>query len=148
MWRIFFICCFMAQLLKFIVNYYILLHPLNGLFSRTTWVSWHQTGKPFWISMKQEIMGGSGISWIICKSFALRSRQIPHQHLITKFFYRPNALPVTQPTATKHWVLFPDSDLLLQYLYFVPFPRYYHFSKCKWLPATLRSLSHLTLKFK
>jgi len=24
-----------------------LLHPFNGLFSRTTWVSWHQKGKPF-----------------------------------------------------------------------------------------------------
>ena len=34
-----------------------LLHPFNGLFSRTTWVSRHQNGKPFWILMKQEVMG-------------------------------------------------------------------------------------------
>jgi len=27
---------------------------MNGLFSRTTWVSQHQKGKPFWILMKQE----------------------------------------------------------------------------------------------
>jgi len=27
----------------------LLLHPFNGLFSRTTWVSWHQKGKLFWI---------------------------------------------------------------------------------------------------
>jgi len=27
-------------------------HPFNGLFSRTTWVSQHQTVKPFWILMK------------------------------------------------------------------------------------------------
>jgi len=33
------------------------LHPFNGLFSRTTWVSQHQKGKPFWILMKQEMMG-------------------------------------------------------------------------------------------
>ena len=31
------------------------LHPFNSLFSRTTWVSWHQ--KPFWISLEQEMMG-------------------------------------------------------------------------------------------
>ena len=47
-------------------------------------------------------MSGSGISWAICKS-APRSRQItmpaPH-HFV---FYRPDALPATQPTASKHW---------------------------------------------
>jgi len=32
-------------------------HTFNGLFSRTTWVSRHQKGKPFWILLKQEIMG-------------------------------------------------------------------------------------------
>jgi len=31
------------------------LHPFNGLFSRTTWISWHQKGKTFWILMKQEM---------------------------------------------------------------------------------------------
>jgi len=35
----------------------VVLQPFNGLFSRTTWVSWHQKGKPFWILMKQEMMG-------------------------------------------------------------------------------------------
>jgi len=34
-----------------------LLHPFNGLFSRTTWLSWHQKGKPFWTLLKQEMMG-------------------------------------------------------------------------------------------
>ena len=34
-----------------------LLHPFNGLFSRTTWASWHQKGKPFWILLEQEMMG-------------------------------------------------------------------------------------------
>jgi len=49
----------------------LLLHPFNCLFCRTTWVSWQQKDKPFWILMKQEMMGGSGISWTICKSFNL-----------------------------------------------------------------------------
>ena len=37
--------------------YLLLLHPFNGLFSRTTWVSRHQKGKPFWILLKQDMMG-------------------------------------------------------------------------------------------
>jgi len=51
------------------------LHPFNGLFSRTTWVSRHPKGKPFWILMKQRQCGSSG-SWTICKSFTLCFRQI------------------------------------------------------------------------
>jgi len=34
-----------------------LLHPFNGLFSWTTWVSRHQKGKPLWILLQQEMMG-------------------------------------------------------------------------------------------
>jgi len=29
----------------------------NCIFSMTTWVNWHQKGKPFWILIKQEMMG-------------------------------------------------------------------------------------------
>ena len=47
-------------------------------------------------------MSGSGIRWDICKS-APRSRQtttpVPHHSV----FYRPDALPAAQPTASKHW---------------------------------------------
>jgi len=35
----------------------LLLHLFNGLFSRTTWISRHQKGKPFWILLEQEMMG-------------------------------------------------------------------------------------------
>ena len=59
--------------------------------------------KPIWILVKQETVSGSGISWAICKS-ALRSRQItmpaPHHSV----FYRLDALPAAQPTASKHWM--------------------------------------------
>jgi len=41
---------------------------------------------PFWILTKQEMMGGSDVSWTICKSFALRSRQTTTQHVFTYFF--------------------------------------------------------------
>jgi len=58
--------------------------------------------KPIWILLKQETGSGSGISLAVCKS-AHHSRQItmpvPHHSV----FYRPDALPATQPTASKHW---------------------------------------------
>ena len=51
--------------------------------------------KPVWISLKQEILSGSGISWPACKS-APRSRQIttptPHHSIVTgrMLFLSPN----------------------------------------------------------
>ena len=36
----------------------LLLHLFNGLFSRTTWLGWHQKGKPFWILLEKEMMAG------------------------------------------------------------------------------------------
>ena len=77
-------------------------HPFNGPFSGNTQVSRYQKGKPIWILLKQETVSGSGISWAICKS-APRSRQItmPASHRLV--FYRPDALPAAQPTASKHW---------------------------------------------
>jgi len=47
-------------------------------------------------------VSGRGIGWAICKSTP-RSKQIttpaPHHSV----FYRPDALPAAQPTASKHW---------------------------------------------
>jgi len=66
--------------------------------------SWAGTRKAklIWILLKQETLSGSGISWAICKS-APSSRQItmpaPHHSV----FYRSDALPAAQPTASKHW---------------------------------------------
>ena len=58
--------------------------------------------KPIWILLKPETVSGHDISWAIRKS-ASRSRQIttpaPHHSV----FYRPDALPAAQPTASKHW---------------------------------------------
>ena len=60
--------------------------------------------KPIWILLMQETVSGSGTSWAICKS-APRSRQTttpaPHHSV----FYRPDALPAAQPTASKHWLI-------------------------------------------
>ena len=76
-------------------------HQFNGPLSGTTRVSWYQKGKPILILLKQETVSGNGIIWAICKS-APHSRQIttpaPHHSV----FYRPDALPAAQPTASKH----------------------------------------------
>ena len=60
--------------------------------------------KPIWILLKQKTVSGSGISWAVLKS-APRSRLIampaPHHSV----FHRPDALPATQLTATKHCLL-------------------------------------------
>jgi len=58
--------------------------------------------KPIWILLKQETVSGSGISWAECKS-ATSSRQITMPAPHYSVFYRPDALPAAQPTASKHW---------------------------------------------
>ena len=77
--------------------------PFNGPFSGTTQVSRYQKSKTNLDFTEQETVSGSGISWAICK-FAPHSRQIampaPHHSV----FYRPDALPAAQPTASKHWM--------------------------------------------
>ena len=72
-------------------------------FSGTTWVSRYQKDKPFWILLKQRWWGGIGISWTVCKLFALCSRQITMPAPHHSDFYGLDALPDTQPTASKHW---------------------------------------------
>jgi len=82
----------------------LLLHPFNGLFSRTTWVSQYQKSKTS-LDLNEArddgVLECSGISWSICK-YAPRSRQIttptPHHSV----FNRPDALPDAQPTVSKH----------------------------------------------
>jgi len=86
----------------------LLLHPFNGLFSRTTWVSWNQKGKTSLdLNEAREdwVLGGNGISWTICKQSAPHSRvQTDPNHTNTSSlnFYRPDDLPAAQPTASKH----------------------------------------------
>ena len=58
--------------------------------------------KPVWILLKQETVSGSGISRAVCKS-APHTRQITTPAPHYSVFYRPDALPATQPTVSKHW---------------------------------------------
>ena len=77
----------------------LLLHSCNGLFSRTTWVSWYQKSKTS-LDLNEVrdygVLGCSGISWTICKQSSPRSRQIttptPHHSIFTgrMLFLTPN----------------------------------------------------------
>jgi len=69
----------------------------------------YQKGKTNLDLLKQETVNGCGISWAICKS-APRSSQItmpvPHRSV----FYRPDALPASQPTVSKYSRLLSQSN--------------------------------------
>jgi len=54
-----------------------------------------------WILLKQETVSGSGISWghmQVCTSLQTDN----HASTPPLSFYRPDALPATQPTASQH----------------------------------------------
>jgi len=66
-------------------------------------VSQYEKGKPIWILLKQETVGGSGISWAmmqVCTS--LKTDNHTSTPPLIYVFYRPDALPAAQPTASKH----------------------------------------------
>jgi len=77
-------------------------HPFNGPFPGLAGWAGTRKVKIIWILLKQETVSGSGISWAIYKS-ALRSRQITMPAPNHSVFYRPDALPAAQPTASRHW---------------------------------------------
>jgi len=79
--------------------------PFNGLFFEDNQgkpaperLNLAAAGLPIWILMKQEMMGGSGISSSIWKSFAPHFRQITRPAPHHSVFYRMDALPDAQPT--------------------------------------------------
>ena len=77
-------------------------HPFNGPFPGLPRWAGTRKVKPIWILLKQETVSGSGINWAVCKS-APRSRQITMPAPHYSVFYRPDALPAAQPTASNHW---------------------------------------------
>ena len=72
---------------------------INRLF--TYLLTYLQRGKTNLDFIEAEMVSGSGISWDICNS-ALRSRQITMPAPDHSVFHRPDALPATQPTPSKH----------------------------------------------
>jgi len=67
---------------------------------RTTRVSRYQKGKTNLDLQEKEIVSGSGISWAYANlHLAPRDNRAASNNSV---FYRPDALPATQPTASKH----------------------------------------------
>jgi len=96
------VACDTAQSFHTVHRLLLLLQPFSGLFSRTTWVSRYQKGKPLWIQLEQEMMRWQ---WhqldhvqIICTSLQTDN----HASTSPFSFYRPDALPTAKPTASKH----------------------------------------------
>jgi len=84
---------FMASFLSTINQLHT--HQFNGPFSGTIRVSRYLKGKPIWILLEQETVSGNGISWTICIQITTPA---PHHSV----FYRLDAFPAAQPTASKH----------------------------------------------
>ena len=76
-------------------------HPFNGPFSGTTRVSRYQKGKTNldFTEARQWVAVASAGPYA---SLHLAPDKQAHQHPTT-VFYRPDALPAAQPTASKHW---------------------------------------------
>ena len=89
------------------------LHPFNGLFSRTTWVSQYQKGKTS-LDLNEAtdngVLGCSGIRWTICKQSAPRCRQItastPHHSIFTRWmlFLMPNRVKALKALSTEGYM--------------------------------------------
>ena len=85
-----------------LLQLYTHTHPFNGPLSGTTQVSRHQKGKT-----NLDFTGARDSEW--------QWHQLGHMQICTSLqtdnhastsllsFYRPDALPATQPTASKHW---------------------------------------------
>jgi len=77
-------------------------HSFNGPFSGTTQVSWYQKGKT-----NLDFTGARDSEWQwhqpchmqVCTLLQTNTTPAPHHSV----FYRPDALPAAQPTASKHW---------------------------------------------
>jgi len=67
----------------------------------TTWVSRHQEGKPFWILLEQEMMGWQWHQLDHMQSICTSLQTDNHASTSSLSFYRPDALPATQPNSIK-----------------------------------------------
>jgi len=57
--------------------------------------------KPIGLLLNQEIVSGSDISWAVC-TLLQTDNHASTPLATTQFFYRPDALPAAQPTASQH----------------------------------------------
>jgi len=84
----------------------LLLHPFNGLFSRTTWVSQYQKRKTSLDLNEARDGGGFGMQWHQLDHMQANCTSLQrdnHTYTPSLNFYRLDALPDAQPTMSKHW---------------------------------------------
>jgi len=81
----------------------ILLHPFDGLFSRTTQVSRHQRGRTI-LDFTEATDNGVAIASAGPYANYLHLAQTGnHASTSPLSFYRVDVLPATEPTVSKHW---------------------------------------------
>jgi len=84
----------------------LLLHPFNGLFSRTTWVNRFQKGKTSIDLNEARVDGVLGWQWHQLDHMQTISTSLQtdnHTNTSSLNFYRPDAVLDAQPTVSKHW---------------------------------------------
>ena len=80
----------------------LFLHPFNGLFSTTTWVSWYQKGKTILDLNEARVVHGASDQdrvQTVCTSLQTDN----HTNTSSLNFHTPDALTDAQPTVSKHW---------------------------------------------
>ena len=77
---------------------------LSSRYYRTTWVGWYQNVKPSCILLHRDDGGRRVDNGTVLRCAKLRtSLSHKHQHTTSiSLLYRPDAIPVTQPTVSKH----------------------------------------------
>ena len=88
-----------------VTKFYLLTHSVSlTAISRWTWVSQYQNVSILdFIGAKCDAGGGNNWSYKTCSLIAPVSQSVTtNVKPIPSFFYRPDALPVTQPTVSKH----------------------------------------------
>jgi len=83
----------------------LLLHPFNGLFSRTTWISQYQKGDTS-LDLNEArdnaVLGCSDITGPHMQTICTLLQTDYHTNTSSLNFYRLDALPNAQPTVSKH----------------------------------------------
>ena len=87
-------------LMKWLNTILLPLRPLNGPFSKTTSLSWHQKGQPFWITGARD----DGVAVASAGPYAnhLHVAQTDNYASTSPLsFYRPDAIPFLPPNSIK-----------------------------------------------
>ena len=78
-------------------------HVFNSFFSRTAWVSRHQKGKTSLGLNEARVLGWQWHQLDHMQTICTSLQTDNHTNTSSLNVYRPDALPDTQPTASKHW---------------------------------------------